>query len=143
MKHDKNVFGCKTDQWIYQWILHWNIQIQQYCFYLLMHEIEIQKIASFSDIQFSTKNLLLFRCSVCKYSIWNTVNESASYTMENELIKNVRPTLWGLFWVLFEEEEGKFTTFVVSQELQKVWIIFHAWNHDSCHGYRTTKKILE
>ena len=25
-----------------------------------MHEIEIQKIAAFSDFQFSTKNLLLF-----------------------------------------------------------------------------------
>ena len=40
--------------------------------------------------------------------------------MENELIENVRPTLRGLFWVLFEEDEGKFTTFVVLQELQMV-----------------------
>ena len=61
---------------IYQWIFHSNIQI--YCFYLLIHEIEIQKITAFSDIQFSTKNLLLFRCSVCKYSIRNTFNESVS-----------------------------------------------------------------
>ena len=128
---------------IYQWIFHWNIHIQPYCFYLLMHEIEIQKIAAFSDIQFSTKNLLLFRCSVCKYSIRNTFNENVSYTMENELIENIRPTLRGLFWVLFEEDEGKFTTFVVSQELQMVWILFHVWNHDICHGYRTTKEILE
>ena len=128
---------------ICQWIFHWNIQIQPYCFYLLIHEIEIQKIAAFSDIQFSTKNLLLFCCLVCKYSIRNTFNESVSYTMENELIENVRPTLRGLFWVLFEEDEGKFTTFVVSQELQMVWILFHVWNHDICHGYRTTKEILE
>ena len=82
-----------------------------------MHEIEIQKVATFSDIQFSTKNLFLFCCLVCKYSIRNTFNESVSYTMENELIENVRPTLRGLFWVFFEEDEGKFTTFVVSQEL--------------------------
>ena len=37
--------------------------------------------------------------------------------MENQLIENVRPTLSGLFWDFFEENEGKFTTFVVSQEL--------------------------
>ena len=86
----------------------------------VMHESEIQKIADFSDIQFSTKNLFLFRCSVCKYSIRNTFKGNISYTMENELIENVRPTLRGLFWVLFEEDEGKFTTFVVSQELQMV-----------------------
>ena len=128
---------------IYQWIFHWNILIQPYCFYLLMHEIEIQKIAAFSDIQFSTKNLLLFRCSICKYSIWNTFNKSVSYTMENELIENVRPTLSGLFWVLLEEDKGKFTTFAVSQELQMVWILFHVWNQDACHRYRTTKEILE
>ena len=82
-----------------------------------MHEIEIQKIAAFSDIQFSTKNFWLFCCLVCKYSIGNTFNESFSYTMENELIENVRPTLRGLSWVFFEEDEGKFTTFDVSQEL--------------------------
>ena len=82
-----------------------------------MDEIEIQKIEVFSDIQFSTKNLLLFCCLVCKYSIRNTFNESFSYTMENELIENVRPTLRGLSWVFFEEDEGKFTTFDVSQEL--------------------------
>ena len=40
--------------------------------------------------------------------------------MENELIENVRPTLSGLFWVLLEEDKGKFTTFAVSQELQMV-----------------------
>ena len=82
-----------------------------------MHEIKIQKIPAFSDVQFSTKNFLLFCCLVCKYSIRNTFNESVSYTMENELIENVRPTLSGIFWVFFEEDEGKFTTFVVSQEL--------------------------
>ena len=102
---------------IYQWIFQWNIHIQPYCFYLLIHEIEIQKIAAFSDIQFFTKNLLLFCCLVCKYSIQTTFNESVSYTMENQLIENVRPTLSGLFWDFFEENEGKFTTFVVSQEL--------------------------
>ena len=128
---------------IYQWIFHWNIHIQPYCFYLLMHEIEIQKIAAFSDFQFSTKNLLLFCCSVCKYSIRNTFIESVSYAMENELIENVGPTLRGLFWVLFEEGDGKFITFVVSQELQMIWIHFHVWNHNTCHGYRTTKEILE
>ena len=85
-----------------------------------MHEIEIQKITAFSDIQFFTKNLLFFRCSVCKYSIRNTFNGIVSYVMENELIENLIPTLRGLFWVLFEEDEGKFTTFVVSQELQMV-----------------------
>ena len=95
---------------IYQWIFHWNIHIQPYCFYLLMHEIEIQKIAAFSDIQFSTKNLFLFCCLVCKYSTRNTFNESVLYTMENELIENVRPTMrW--FSVFFEEDEGKFTTY--------------------------------
>ena len=82
-----------------------------------MNEIEIQKIAAFSDIQFSTKNLLLFCFLVCKYSIRNTFNESVSYTMENELIENVRPVLRGLSWVFFEEDEGKFTNFDVSQEL--------------------------
>ena len=71
-----------------------------------MHEIEIQKIAAFSDIQFSTKSLLLFCCLVCKYSIRNTFTESVSYTMENELIKNIRPTLRGLSWVFFEEDDG-------------------------------------
>ena len=75
-----------------------------------MHELEIQKIAAFSDIQFSTKNLLLFRCLAYKYSIRNIF-------METEFIENVRPTLRRLFWVLFEEREGKFTTFVVSQKL--------------------------
>ena len=63
--------------------------------------------------------------------------------MENELIENIRPTLRGLFWVLFEEDEGKFTTFVVLQELQMVWILFHVWNHDTWHGCRATKEILE
>ena len=82
-----------------------------------MHEIEIQKIAAFSDIQFSTKNLLLFCCLVCKYSIQNTSNESVSYTMENELIQYVTPILRGLSWVFFEEDEDKFTTFDISQEL--------------------------
>ena len=82
-----------------------------------MHEIEMQKIAAFSDIQFSTKNLLLFFCFLCKYNIRNTFNKSVSYTMENELIENVRPTLRGLSWVFFEEGEGKFTTFDVSREL--------------------------
>ena len=82
-----------------------------------MHEIEIQKIEVFSDIQFSTKNLLLFCCLVRKYSIRNTFNESFSFTMENELIENVRPTLTGLSWVFFEEDNGKFTTFDISQEL--------------------------
>ena len=75
-----------------------------------MHELEIQKIAAFSDIPFSTKNLLLFRCLAYKYSIRNIF-------METEFIENVRPTLRRLFWVLFEEREGKFTTFVVSQKL--------------------------
>ena len=82
-----------------------------------MHEIEILKIAASSDIQFSAKNLLLFCCLVCKYSIRNTFNESVSHTMKNELIEDVRPTLRGLSWVFCEEDEGKFTTFDVSQEL--------------------------
>ena len=81
----------------YQWIFHWNIQIQPYCFYLLIHEIEIQKIAAFSDIQFFTKNLLFFRCSVCKYGIQNIFNGIVSYIMENELIENFIPTLRGYF----------------------------------------------
>ena len=72
-----------------------------------MHEIEIEKIAAFSDIQFSTKNPLLFGCSVCKFNIRSTF-------MENEIFENVRPTLRGLFWVLLEKGEGKFTTSVVS-----------------------------
>ena len=76
-------------------------------------ETEIQKIAAFSDIPFSAKNLLFFRCSVCKYSIRNTF-------IEIELIENVRPTLRRVIWVLFKEGEGKFTTFLVSQELQMV-----------------------
>ena len=49
-----------------------------------MHEIEIQKIAGFSDIQFSTKNSLFFHCWVYKFSIRNTF-------IENELFENVRP----------------------------------------------------
>ena len=116
MKHDKNFFGCKTD------VISINgssIEIFTYnhAVYLLMHEIEVQKIEAFSDIQFSAKNLLLFCCLVCKYIIRNTFNESVSYTMENELSENVRPTLRGLSWVFFEEGESKFITFDVSQEL--------------------------
>ena len=45
--------------------------------------------------------------------------------MGNELIGNVRPTLRGLFCFLFEEDKGKFTKFVVSEELQMVRILFH------------------
>ena len=48
-----------------------------------MHEIEIQKIAAFSDFQFSTKNSLFFRYSVYKFSIQNTF-------IENELFEYVR-----------------------------------------------------
>ena len=49
-----------------------------------MHEIEIQKIAAFSDIQFSAKNSLFFHCSVYKLNIRNTF-------VENELFENARP----------------------------------------------------
>ena len=125
MKHDKNLFGCKTD------VISVNgssIEIFRYhhtVFTYWMHEIEIQKIAAFSDIQFFTKNLLFFCCSVCKYSIRKTFNGIVSYVMENELIENVIHTLRGLFWVLFEEDKGKFTTFVVLQELQMVRILSH------------------
>ena len=90
-----------------------------------MHEIEIQKIVAFSDIQFSTKNSLFFRCSVYKFSIQNTF-------IENELFENVRPNWGGNFGFWLKRARINSPPPLSCRNYKWYEFFFMLWNNDTC-----------